>query len=180
MIIKPILTGLLTIGVLMSVQETKAIAQPAPQVLLAGNPKASSDWIRFTSRKHGFTALMPGNSKISDRLGAVKKDWTIAGTDSDTSYSISYLEDDETTKLTDANMNKLVNHLFKQGQFEEVKRFRFTIRGYPGRESSFRGPGVTGYLRIYAVRTRLYMTIVVTRGGNERKIADFLDSFGLF
>ena len=185
MIIKPILTGLLTIGVLMSVQENQAIAQPAPQVLLAGNPKASSDWIRFTSRKHGFTALMPGNSKISDRSPKGKKRWSIDGNDSDTTYRITYFDSDTTMQPTEATMHKFVNYIFKGSKMGEVYRSSINMRGYPGMESSFRlSLGETapsnGRMRFFFVGNRLYMVMVINRYADENKIAGFLQSFELF
>lgn len=203
---KSILTGLLTIGVLMSVQESvqqssaiatmpqaridqgaidkTAIPQGKPQVLLAQVPSTSSGWVEFGSRQAGFTALMPENSKVSDQLATAAKSWTVTGTDSDSYYSVSYFENGEPVRLTDADMDKLVNSFFNQDKFQnkfkEVNRSRFTIQGYSGRESSFSGSGVSGRVRVYAVKTRLYMTIVATRGANEKKISSFLDSFGLF
>lgn len=185
MIIKTILTGLLTIDVLISVQEIQAIAQPEPQVLLAGSPKASSDWVRFTSRKRGFSTLVPRNAKIIDQL-ATDGSWKIDGNDSDAHYAVGYYEID-TRKLSLADdrtqqyfLDQMLNSMGKE--IQEVSRTKLTIRGYPGREARFRSQGKSGWIRIFFVRNRMYVMTAENNKvtANERNVTDFLQSFGLF
>jgi hypothetical protein len=172
---KHILTGILTIGVLMSVAERKAIAQPDAPVQLAQSLNNSVTWVKFTSRQRGFEVVIPGNYKIDDRL-AGKQRWSITGSDLDTYYDVTYFEG------KNVDVDQFVNAFFKgSSKFTEIDRSPLTIRGYAGRESNFRfSGGGNGRVRFFSVRNRLYMIWVINPEPNEKKVAGFLDSFGLF
>lgn len=195
MTLKPILTGMLTIALLLSVLGQAGIAaSPTSSTGVGTSKKVASTWKKFTAIQGRYTILMPGQPKTSSvpltlPQGMTIKLWITAGqepSDAVTNYIAAYadfpIDGVINDKLGKAVLDAGIKNLLSQGNRRETSRSRFTLEGYPGQEVRYTGPnGMVGRVRVFMVESRMYVLEVETdrRVANEKKITNFLQSFKL-
>ncbi|MGI0490741.1 hypothetical protein ACN4EG_02930 [Alkalinema pantanalense CENA528] len=152
-----------------------------------------SIWKTFSPTGGGFSILMPGNPKqISQPLKIQTGDTVeLIGYATDLGpkqgmYMVTYADmpfaASKESKLSQQALDGAMNAVLGKIQGELVSQQSFALKGYPGREATFRMNGnITGKIRMFLVENRFYqlLTLTAQEKATAKSVSGFFNSFKL-